>query len=93
VDIAWLACSKLYGFDLILMDLDMPVMGGLQATELLREIGFEKPIIAVSGSTAEAMEQRCLEAGFNQFVGKPYEFSQLCTVLRNYLVADSLCVA
>ncbi len=93
VDIAWLACNKSYGFDLILMDLDMPVMGGLQATRLLREIGFDRPIIALSASTDEGIEQRCLDAGFNRFVGKPYDFSQLCTVLRSYLPADSLCAA
>lgn len=91
IDIAWLACNKDYGFDLILMDLDMPVMGGLQATRLLREIGFDRPIIALSGSTVEGIEQRCMQSGFNQFVSKPCDFSELCHVLKNYLPADSLC--
>ncbi|ETR74351.1 MAG: Hpt sensor hybrid histidine kinase [Candidatus Magnetoglobus multicellularis str. Araruama] len=63
-------------FDLILMDLEMSVMGGLKATQLIRqgEAGTESQHIPVIAMTAHAMaqvKQECLDAGMNDFISKP----------------------
>ena len=70
-------------FDIILMDLQMPVMDGLQAAEALRKNGFTKPIIALTASAMKHNKEKCLEAGFNNFISKPVEISQLVKVIFN----------
>ncbi len=59
--------------DLILMDMEMPVMNGLQATKKLRGLGFEAPIYMVSGNVSLEHKQQCLEAGANGHLNKPID--------------------
>ncbi len=66
-------------FDVILMDMQMPIMDGFEATARLRKEGVRTPIIALSAFAMESDKQRCLEAGCNLIVTKP--------VLRQELVA------
>lgn len=62
-------------FDLILMDMQMPVMDGLEAARLIRRSGLcrKVPILALSANVFTEEQHRCLEAGMNDFVPKPIE--------------------
>ncbi len=76
-------------FDMILMDVQMPIMDGLQATKLIRE--FEKninrktPIIALTAGATKEETIRCLEAGMNDFITKPIDQDRLISILDQYL--------
>ena len=58
-------------YDLVLMDVEMPEMDGLTAIRLLRNKGYVRPIVAVSAMTDEADRQAALDAGCDDFLGKP----------------------
>lgn len=67
-------------FDLVLMDLQMPEMDGIEATERIRGLpGAEArlPIVAVTANAFERDRQRCLDAGMNGYVVKPFDFASL----------------
>lgn len=65
-------------YDLVLMDLMMPVMGGLEAAEVIRrDINKEIPIIALSAAAMKEDQQRAVEAGMNDFLAKPIVAEQL----------------
>ncbi|MDC0358565.1 response regulator [Oligoflexia bacterium] len=72
-------------FDLILMDLLMPVMDGFTATRLLRQAGYTKPIVAVTALAALADIEQSRAAGCNEHIPKPYERSTLYDVISKYL--------
>jgi CheY-like chemotaxis protein len=65
--------------DLILMDVMMPVMDGLEATRRIRELpaGREVPILAVSASASSTDKARCMEAGASAFITKPIDHAVL----------------
>jgi CheY-like chemotaxis protein len=72
--------------DVVLMDIQMPVMDGITATRLLRErerIGNRRatPVIALTGNNSTDDRRACLDAGMNTFLTKPYTFEQLKTAL------------
>jgi len=64
-------------FDVILMDLQMPVMDGEEAARLIRLSGNEVPILACTANTDERTKESCLAAGMNGFVTKPVNFESL----------------
>lgn len=68
-----LAMATAYAYDLILMDVQMPLMDGLTATRELRKQADRQqtPIIAISANAFAEDQQRCLAAGMNAFLGKP----------------------
>ncbi|PKK44545.1 hypothetical protein CI102_14375 [Trichoderma harzianum] len=95
-------CAAIYNesssdFDVVLMDMQMPIVDGLTSTKLIREIEIspehkghsalaEKcgriPIFAVSASLVEELKDRYVEAGFDGWILKPIDFRRLATLLR-----------
>jgi CheY-like chemotaxis protein len=71
-------------YDLILMDMQMPVMDGWEATRRLRAEGHSGPIFALTGRTQPEEEARCLEAGCDAFFSKPLERSRLIRAINEY---------
>lgn len=69
-------------YDAILMDMQMPVMDGFQATTRLRQQGEPKPIIALTGHATEKDRQRCLEAGCDDHLTKPLDARGLLDALE-----------
>ena len=63
--------------DLVLMDVQMPEMDGIEATRALRQQGYSGPIVAVSAGAGAAEQARCREAGMNDFIAKPIDADEL----------------
>jgi CheY-like chemotaxis protein len=68
-------------FAIILMDMAMPVMGGVEATRLLREEGFNLPIIAMTANASDRDRDECAAAGMNGFLSKPVLRDQLARAM------------
>ena len=70
-------------FDVVLMDLQMPVMDGFEATRSIRqELGVtELPIVAMTANAMASDREACLSAGMNDHVGKPFDMNNLVQVL------------
>jgi CheY-like chemotaxis protein len=73
--------------DIILMDLEMPVVDGWEATRRLRSNPQTRdiPVIALSAHTLAGERERALAAGCNEFDSKPIEFDRLVAILRRIL--------
>ena len=71
--------------DLILMDIGLPRMGGLEAVRAIRRRSTDVPIIAVSSHVMPGDRERALEAGCNAFVGKPIDDVQLAALVARHL--------
>lgn len=74
-------------YDLILMDIVMPGMDGIDAAERIRQLGVNIPIVAISGVDTKDMKQRCSTAGMNGFLAKPLTIAKLKEVLSQQKVA------
>jgi signal transduction histidine kinase/ActR/RegA family two-component response regulator len=72
-------------FDLILMDVQMPVMNGLDATRVIRSLPQERagtiPIVAMTANVFKEDVDKCLEAGMNAHLGKPLNYNELTSLL------------
>jgi two-component system, sensor histidine kinase and response regulator len=81
------AMMKLAQFDAVLMDVQMPVMGGFEATQLIRELqagsGKRTPIIAVTARAMKGDREACLAAGMDAFATKPIEPARLLELLED----------
>ena len=77
--------AKTGEFDIVLMDMLMPVMNGLQATRMLRAGGFRVPVIAVSADADPEMEAATLDAGCNAQMAKPFDPSDLTALIQSVL--------
>ncbi|MDQ6965045.1 MAG: response regulator, partial [Mariprofundales bacterium] len=77
--------------DLVLMDMLMPVMGGVEATAVIRqqERSAALPIIAMTGNSSESDREECLAAGMNGVLQKPIDFDELPQQLLSWLAVDA----
>ncbi len=77
-------------FDLILMDIQMPVMNGIEATKAIRKIEKESgedshiPIIAITAYVMDHDRKNCLDAGMDEFMAKPYKPVELEEKIRYF---------
>jgi signal transduction histidine kinase/CheY-like chemotaxis protein/HPt (histidine-containing phosphotransfer) domain-containing protein len=78
-------------YDLILMDCQMPVMDGYQATAAIRSLHEGRvhrlPIVALTANAMQGDRQRCIEVGMDDFLSKPYSLGQLQAILMRWLPA------
>jgi len=72
-------------YDLILMDVNMPKMDGIQATKELRERGYNRPIIALTANVMTEDQSVYKEAGMDDYLSKPIETDALDHILQTYL--------
>ncbi|WP_066630300.1 response regulator [Labilibacter marinus] len=78
---------KLRRYNLIIMDLMMPVMDGLQATTEIRayekELSYATPIIGLTANTFDADREKCLAHGMDEYMAKPFELDLFNTLVKN----------
>lgn len=80
---------KTGNYDLVLMDVQMPIMNGYEATEKIRALDSNKASIPVIAMTANVMQEevdRCFEAGMNDFIGKPFEVEDLIQKIHGLII-------
>lgn len=68
--------------ELVLMDINMPIMDGYEAAERIRSIGIHKPIIAMTAVSINTIKDKCTEAGMNGFVTKPFNPEELFETIQ-----------
>lgn len=71
-------------FDLVLMDLQMPVMDGFAALQKIRAEGHTLPVVAVTGHVSIADREKCRACGFDDFLSKPFEIDELRKLVTNH---------
>jgi signal transduction histidine kinase/DNA-binding response OmpR family regulator len=76
-------------YDLILMDVQMPVMDGFTAAKTMRKSGLTQPIIALTANAMQGFEQQCLDNGYSDYATKPVDIDKLIQIVRKYLQADA----
>lgn len=81
-------CSEDAAYDLVFMDIQMPVMGGMEATKVIREAeqqsGKHIPIIAMTAHAMRGDRERCLQGGMDDYLSKPLDVQILASILKHW---------
>jgi PAS domain S-box-containing protein len=84
VDLALAAETDGCPFDVVLMDMQMPVLDGYEATRTLRGEGYRRPIIAVTAHTMAEDRAECLRFGCDDYLAKPFDWPRLTALIASY---------
>lgn len=77
-------------FDIVLMDVQMPVMDGFTAARLMREKGVTIPVIALTANAMAGFEQECLDNGYSDYATKPVDIDKLLKMVSTYIKATQI---
>ena len=72
-------------YDIILMDIQMPIMDGYEATKEIRKLGYSMPIIAMTANAFDDDKKQALKIGMNDHIAKPLDVNFLYSLLVKYL--------
>ncbi len=72
-------------YDVVLMDIDMPVMNGWDATAEMRKRGIEVPVIALTAYSEESFRRKSFEVGMDYFLSKPYDKEQIYEAVMQFV--------
>ena len=72
-------------FDMVLLDMQMPIMDGFTAARLLRNQGYKKPIIAITANSRHETLTKCIDDGCDSYITKPFRKQALYSTLEHYL--------
>ena len=72
-------------YDVVLMDMQMPVMDGYQATTALRDAGYEGPIVALTANAMAGDREKCMAAGCSGFLAKPVNIDELIVLVSQHV--------
>jgi CheY-like chemotaxis protein len=78
------ALAKRTPFDIILMDMQMPIMDGREATLRLRKQGYDRPIIAFTAQSVEYTREKCIRAGCDDYITKPFRSHTMIELVARY---------
>jgi len=82
------ALTKHDDINMVFMDIEMPVMNGIEATKEIRKLysaHSKVPVVAITAHTTDLFESKLQSAGFNDFITKPYTLDKIQTVVEKYL--------
>jgi len=77
-------------YDVVVMDIQMPIMDGYEATRNLRKSGFEKPIVALTANAMKGFEKTVFECGFSHYMTKPVDLDKLGDLLGELLGGEKI---
>jgi PAS domain S-box-containing protein len=80
-----LICNDKEEFDLVFMDIQMPILNGLDTTRELRSKQYKTPIIAMTANALQGDREICIDAGMNDYVGKPVKMNDLFDILSKWI--------
>ena len=72
-------------YDVVFMDYMMPEMDGIEATKIIRDLGYSQPVIALTADAVTGRAEMFLESGFNAFISKPIDMRQMDVVLKKFI--------